>query len=460
MKEEAPRIVLIATWSYFNKGDMLVLASTIDLVRKVCLNGQISIVAPDSESYAWASRNDRCFRGIDVHPTPTRIRPFRDVKFVCSNERRRFVLSLFESLPSPFWLAILVCFLLIFPILYLKSEFRKTLRTLIQASLILWCSGNLFFAPKGYGLRSTFEEMFTLFLCKTVMRKTVIFAPISLGPVQSATTRYLLKNLLNKADYVSLRENASYEYVRAIGVTNRNIRVSTDSAFLYEHELSQGRPDSKTPLVIGVTPILPTSLGTEATRRYLGEIAGFLRKLTEKGSRIILLPFSTIECDATAADHILNSLGSVKNVVMHELTYVKSEELLRRVSEVDVLVAMRLHSVIVASLLGIPSIAVVGQKNKSWGILRQLRMEDYALDLESLTEDDLEHGLSRLLQDMDTIKAKLGEIVPRMREDAASLGYLLKAFLPYSTCEVSTRACSRSSSRHLGSRRVSWAALG
>ena len=433
-EQNSSRIALIATWSYFNKGDMLVLASTIDLVRQVYPNGRISIVAPDCESYAWASRNDKSFQGIDAHPTPTRIRPFRDVRFACSKERRQFALSLFESLPSQFWLAILVYFLLIFPILYLTSEFRKTLRTLIQASLILWCSGNLFFAPKGYGLRSTFEEMFTLFLCKMMLRKTMIFAPISLGPVQSAITRSLLKNLLNKADYVLLRENASYEYVRAIGVTNRNIRVSTDSAFLYRRELPQVRSVSeKTPLVIGVTPILPTSLGTEAAKQYLGKIADFLRKLREKESRIILLPFSPIECDATAADHILNSLGPAKNVVKHELTYVKSEELLRRVSEVDILVAMRLHSVIVASLLGIPSIAIVDQKNKSWDILRQLRMEDYALDLESLTEDDLEHKLSRLLQDMDTIKARLGEIVPRMREDATSLGHLLEAFLPYPT---------------------------
>jgi len=442
MKEEAPRIVLIATWSYFNKGDMLVLTSTIDLVRRVCPNSRISIVAPDSESYAWASRNDGCFQGIDAHPTPTRIRPFRDVRFLRSKERRQFTLSLYENLPSQFWIAILVCFLLIFPILYLKSEFRKTLKTLSQASLILLCSGNLFFAPKGYGLRSTFEEMFTLFLCKTMMRKTVIFAPISLGPVQSATTRSLLKNLLNKANCILLRENASYEYVRAIGVTNRNIRVSTDSAFLYERELPQGRPDSeKTPLVIGVTPILPTSLGTEARRQYLAEITDFLHKFTEKGGRIILLPFSPIECDATAADHILNSLGPPKNVVKHELAYVKSEELLRRVSEVDVLVAMRLHSVIVASLLGIPSIAIVGQKKKSWGILGQLRMEDYALDLESLTEDILELKLSRLLQDMDTVKARLHEIVPRMREDATSLGHLLKAFLP---CQTQTASNSHS----------------
>jgi len=420
----------MATWSYFNKGDMLVLASTIDLVRKICPDSEISIVAPDYESYAWASHKDKAFKGIDAHPTPTRIRPFRDVRFGYTRQRRQSPLRLLDSLPSPFWLLALICFLSILPILYLTSEFKKTLRTLSQASLILWCSGNIFFAPKGYGLHSIFEEIFTLLFCRMILRKTTIFAPISLGPIQSATTRSLLKNLLNKADYILLRENISYEYVKALGVANRNIRVSTDSAFLYEHELPRVRTSSeRTPLVVGVAPISPTSLGTRAPKRHLEEVASFLGNLTEKGSRIALLPFSPIECDFTAANYISNSLGPTK-VVKYDLAYANSEELLRRVSEVDILVAMRLHSVIAASLMGIPSIAIVGQKNKFWGILRQLEMEDYALDLEFLTREGLEVKLSHLLQDMDMVKSRLREIVPRMREDAASLEYLLDALLP------------------------------
>jgi polysaccharide pyruvyl transferase WcaK-like protein len=431
--ENPPRIVLTATWSYFNKGDMLVLASTIDLVRRLYPKSKVSIVAPDCESYVWASLNDRCFKDIDTHPTLTRIRPFRDVRRGCSMQRR-FTRHLFDSLPSSFWIAALVCFVSIFPVLYLTSEFRKTLRTLSEASLILWCSGNLFFAPKGYGLLSTFEEMFTLFLCKMMLRKATIFAPISLGPIESATTRTLLKNLLNKVDYILLREAESYEYVRTIGVTNSNIGVSTDSAFMYELELPLRRFDAeKPPLVVGVTPILATPSGIEATEQCLEAIAVFLRNLMDKGSRIVLLPFSPIECDSTATEYILNSLGPARNVVKHELAYLNSEELLRRVSEVDILMAMRLHSVIAASLIGIPSIAIVGQKNKFWGILRRLKMEDYALDLESLTDESLELKFARLLQDMDTIRSRLREIVPRMREDATSLRHLLETFLPHPT---------------------------
>ena len=428
MDEKTPRIILIATWSYFNKGDMLVLASTLDLVRKVFPNSRISIVAPDRESYAWASHNDKDFRGINVDPTPTRVKPFRNVRLGYS-EQGRFIHRLFNGLPAPFWLTTSICLI---PILYLSSEFRNTLRTLSQASLIIWCSGNLFFAPRRYCLHSTFEEMFTLFCCKVMLQKRIVFAPISFGPIQSTLTRSILKYLLNKVDYVLLREAASYKYAKAIGVTNKNIGISTDSAFLHEQGYPQGRSNSKeTPLTIGVTPILPRSQGKEGMK-HLELIASFLRKLLDKGNRIVFLTFSPIEGDSIAADYIASSLGNTKNVATYDLAYENSEELLKRVSEIDVLIAMRLHSVIATSLMGIPSIAIVEQKNKFWGTLRQLKMEDYALDIEALTEEDLELKFSLLIWDMDAVKARLQEIVPKMRKDATSLKHLLKAFLQYS----------------------------
>ncbi|MNV68500.1 colanic acid biosynthesis protein [compost metagenome] len=67
----------------------------------------------------------------------------------------------------------------------------------------------------------------------------------------------------------------------------------------------------------------------------------------------------------------------------------------------DFVIGTRFHSVIFSQIMGVPSIAIAYGGNKSRGIMRELDLEEFVVDIESISSDVLSSMMSNLEKNKD-----------------------------------------------------------
>ena len=90
-------------------------------------------------------------------------------------------------------------------------------------------------------------------------RKPVMIFANGIGPIRRTSGQRMVRNCLNKAGSITLREDSSYQALRDIGVTNPNIRVTADPVFLID-----GIPEAE------ARALLAKSGAAEGARRLIG----------------------------------------------------------------------------------------------------------------------------------------------------------------------------------------------
>lgn len=177
------------------------------------------------------------------------------------------------------------------------------------------------------------------------------------GPIDGGNR--LVTPLLSHADAVTVRDEYTAETLRAAGV-DRQIDVLADPVFSYDHdEPTDGLPD-----------LVADGLGEDAIAVALRAPPG--EPLDETGiavalsdtaadldARVVFLPFhvrrSGAPSDVSVARRVAERMGEPAIVCASELTF---QQLLAAIDRADVLVGVRLHSVIFAALVATPFVGL------------------------------------------------------------------------------------------------------
>lgn len=182
-----------------------------------------------------------------------------------------------------------------------------------------------------------------IWLAQALDKKVIIFAQ-GIGPLKSERSLKIVKTLLTKADFVSVRDQKSLELVKSWGV---NASLVNDPVFSLE--VSPANPDG----TIGVqlrdyktmNDVLLNRLAAQILKEFPGrkiEIYAFQKSLDYK----ICLTF----------EKILKSMNpEVNTEVIHSLT---KNDFIFKMSHLEYMIAMRYHAVLVALKLGIKTLAV------------------------------------------------------------------------------------------------------
>jgi len=98
----------------------------------------------------------------------------------------------------------------------------------------------------------------------------------------------------------------------------------------------------------------------------------------------------------------------------------------------DVFIGKRLHSCIFALSMNVPSI-VIGYEKKAWGIMKMLDNEDFVVDVNSMTADQLVDLVKKLLLEKKQISKHLSQKIPQIKKEAMRNGDLLEKLLKKQT---------------------------
>ena len=132
---------------------------------------------------------------------------------------------------------------------FFRGTFLKTFSSLRSADIVLLGGGGLF-QDDDFWACPLWAWQF--FWAKIICKKRVFLYAVSLGPLKSFVGKILTKWVIKKSDYITLRDQDSFDICTQWRKTNDNIFVTADPAFLFP--LPQRKERQKKRLALSLRP--------------------------------------------------------------------------------------------------------------------------------------------------------------------------------------------------------------
>ncbi len=247
-------------------------------------------------------------------------------------------------------------------------------------------------------------------------RRTLVIG-ISVGEIWKPETKVLIPKVLNKVDFLAVRDIQSKNKLEELGVCN-SIHVMSDLALQAIPEtLSQSIRPANQPLQIGISVRHLSGRGisvdVDVYHSLEKEIAALADFLVEKyGAIVHFLPFRTYENSYHHTDDDYVSILSLLRYSRHSAQFVvhryfKSlENLNTLISSLDLMIGMRLHSLILSAGLGVPIIAAEYDP-KVHGFMEEIGQPELSIPLNCFDQTRLIPIIETILNDPLTARLSI-----------------------------------------------------
>lgn len=269
-----------------------------------------------------------------------------------------------------------------------------------------------------------YKMWYLLFYLRLALRlkKQVIVLPNSFGPFEGISVKRQVQGIIGRATKVYARERSS---AVALGsILDRVIPVYPDlgfyldaassrtvSALLDKYSLTGGR-------TVGLT-LRPwrfpgSDNSSELYENYINSIIELLEHLLSQGFRVALFNQSMgpnrHEDDREAIRYLFSK---APERLRNQLSWVDEDltcdELKALYSNLYALVGTRFHSFIFSISARVPSMAIAYGGNKATGIMTDMGLDNYVIDIGQVTGHALIDMFSRLQVNYEEIRSKLPE---------------------------------------------------
>ncbi len=225
-----------------------------------------------------------------------------------------------------------------------------------RSDIILSGGGTLL--QDGTSTRSLLYYLSIIKIAK-IFRKRVMLYANGIGPVNGKFNRKLIKHIVNKVDFITLREHMSAEDLNAIGVTKPETHITADPAFTLrsvsdarasEIFLKEDIPQNND--IVGVSVRNWNGFNGE---NYIEKIAGVCDRFVREGKTILLIPMQ-FPRDIAVSDKLRSAMREKSYILRNEYT---PSEILGIIGKVRVMLSMRLHTLIFAGVKRVPMVGVI-----------------------------------------------------------------------------------------------------
>jgi polysaccharide pyruvyl transferase WcaK-like protein len=265
------------------------------------------------------------------------------------------------------------------------------------------------------------QHPFALFkwtLAAKIRRRPILMASVGSGRLRSSFSRWLVHRTLRLVDWATCRDRHSARVVSVL--SGKRIDVVPDMALAYPVAKDAGgepyNPGAGDRLRVGIAPMAfgdRTSWPEDKAkqfRHYIESLADLARRQVQDGATITL--FSTTPADARVAKELHEVLYAMLPAEMRRnliLKFPKSvESLIEALQSIDVLVASRLHAIVLATVCLRPMVAIACE----WKVerhLSDLRMSQYCHRFADVDPDKLYASVSSLAAERAMFSAQIRE---------------------------------------------------
>jgi polysaccharide pyruvyl transferase WcaK-like protein len=261
----------------------------------------------------------------------------------------------------------------------------------------------------------------TVFLWALACRITSVpIVVVSLGgrPLQHRASRWLWRQILETADYVSFRDPDTIALMGSYGYSKSAAQVPDLAFGLSVLE----KPLGRVPSVIGVSPMAYRHPGIDPEasdlhyRSYVGSLAAACERLAESGYKLVMFPSQT-RSDTIAIDDVLSQLSPATRagVTVREVTGV--HDLLDCIAATDAVIATRFHGVLLSLATARPVVSISYQARKNDRLLELFGLTRFALAAEGLQADALCGAALNLLAQYEAVQEAIVSRLPELRSE-------------------------------------------
>lgn len=278
---------------------------------------------------------------------------------------------------------------------------RAVLEALRSTDLLLSGGGTLL--QDKTSLRSLIYYASIVHAARRLGKAVMIYAN-GLGPLTTRTGRHIARRTLEIVDRITLRDELSLADMEALGARPRQpVEVTADPAFSLEpsgpdrlqHIFSAENIPEGGLIIVSLRP-WGRNVG------YVKEVVAGLRNFTgDRDLSVVVLPMHR-QKDLEISRRVAESLG--RKAIVLENAY-PPRDVLALLGSATLVVAMRLHTLIMAASQGVPAAGIVYDP-KVAGFLKDMGLPS-AGPVEHLTATDLTLTLADLLHRRDEVSLTL-----------------------------------------------------
>ena len=399
------KILLIGARISGNFGGPSVLCSTIEVLNRFIPDAEFTLLSPAPIS----DYNFSEIYGIKIVPRPH---------------------GLFSTLQFLLWAFLNKYNLDISPLL--NSKISKTLEAYKSADIIIDIWGIIFAdAIGGYFVSRAFGELHLLI--GKLLNKPVIKYTADMGPFRRRWNRLFAKFYLNKIDLILARGEITRKCLIELGITTP-IHVCPDTAFLLKSSPNQkinaaiSKEKLKNKVIVGISVSNTVARKERDTNNYSITMSKTVDHLIKNlNAFVILIPndiFPNTHDDVYVAKKIYKRIEEKEAVMLITEEY-PATELKGVISECDILIGARYHSIVAALSLCIPIIAIAWH-HKYHQVMGLVGQEKYVCSIEFLSFIELKTMIDSLWKDRKKIRTEIASYIPFIKESVLSGGKIVR----------------------------------
>jgi len=258
-----------------------------------------------------------------------------------------------------------------------------------------------------------------------LVRTPAVFYGVGAGPIRTLRGRLYLACACRLARLLTFRDQESLDLVRRrLRVSANKIMLAADPAL--ELRASARHASEGTRIGLTLVPYCSPNYWPhgqpDTYRQYAVAGTSVLRALSERDHTCVCLLATNYPHDMYVAREVAQRAGLLRSPDVQLIDRKLSvAEILDEIGQCDVIVGTRLHSLVLAVVVGIPFVAISYQP-KVASFVRRCGMEDYALDVSQFIKhpEQVIALVEQVLANRSTIASRLAKAAEDLRESSRS----------------------------------------
>jgi len=321
---------------------------------------------------------------------------------------------------------------------------RKSLFSIIKAVLKcdLLISGGGSLLQDVTSKKSILYYLFIMWLAKILGKDYMVYSQ-GIGPINSKFNRKITARVLDKAAGIVVRDEFSKEFLTELGIDSDKVVVTADPVLrIKKAELCEGKKilqnegcqfalhDKENGMEQDYKIVGFAVKERKITSEFVDELTeSAIALITQKNCKIVLIPFHYSE-DMAVIEELEKRLiekGYEDSICAIKHKYL-TNEMMSIIGNMDILVGVRLHSLIHAAIMGVPMIGIsydpkVNSFMRSMGLKAMCSIYDFnseffleefekTINKKDIIAEKIKYNVEILIEKLDTNE----EMIRRLRE--------------------------------------------
>jgi len=281
---------------------------------------------------------------------------------------------------------------------YKFRNIQKVIEFLKKTNLIIYGGGDL--------INGNLHSMIFLLLAE-ILGLPVICCSVGAIPIKSQLKKFFTKLVLDNMKFITVRDEQSKHFLDSLNIKNPPIYIVNDLAFLLKPNLHQNEilniindKTNKSKINIGINVRPPGhmySFYSSWNKDKINKIIAIVcdKVIDKYKAKIIFLPMvirkrlkhyhTDLISDDKLSHEIIKLMKNKTNTVVIEEDY-NPRDILGLISKIDLVIAMRLHALLLASNVGVPIIAL-SYSPKIDSFMDLLKQTKYCIPVNNLNQN-------------------------------------------------------------------------